>query len=138
MRYIKNFADFVNESIQSQDINEGKFTGKEEIKKLEKAMSDMQDALNNANWKDLEKHAEKAKWWAHVLNSMKFESSVEESKTDNDFKLGDHVLVTYNKKKGKIITHPDLKKGKAFIQYDDNKNIETGREMVFFDKMKKI
>jgi len=77
MKHIKNFADFVNESIQSQDINEGKNTGKEEIKKLEKSMSDMQDALNNANWKDLEKHAEKAKWWAHVLNSFKFESTNE-------------------------------------------------------------
>jgi len=87
MKHIKNFADFVNESIQSQDINEGKNTGKEEIKKLEKSMSDMQDALNDANWKDLEKHAEKAKWWAHVLNNFKFEStneSVNESTVSNN------------------------------------------------------
>jgi hypothetical protein len=38
-------------------------------------MSDMQDALNDANWKDLEKAAEKAKWFAHILNNMKFEST---------------------------------------------------------------
>jgi hypothetical protein len=51
----------MDESNGSESINEGKNTGREEIKKLEKSMSDMQDALNDANWRDLEKHAEKAK-----------------------------------------------------------------------------
>ncbi len=84
MNHIKKFQDFVNEAKNAGSAVQLNKQGKEEIKKLEQAMSSLQDALNNANWKELYKQADKVKYHANNLKNFNYVDESNQSEPVNE------------------------------------------------------